>query len=124
MSELNAGRLLCTALLLAMAGCAQNEVAFDASQAGSIKTIAVITPEVASIPAVMLASSVGQSFGIIGALVDAGMAAHRESGMARLLSDQRFAAGDAMTQELYTAIAAAGYKVQQVQAARPDADYL
>ncbi len=118
------GRIAGAAIILLAAGCAQNEVAFDASQAGSIKTIAVVTPQTPSTPAVMLASSVGQSFGLIGALVDAGMAAHREGGMERLLAGQHFVAGGAMSQELGTALGASGYKVQFLQVPRPDGDYL
>lgn len=107
-----------------LAGCAQQEIPFDRTGAGSVKTIGLLTPSLPTGPSVVLASSVGQSFGLVGALVDAGMQANRESHVRNILSSAHFIAGDEVTSSLKQALEAKGYKVVAVQVSRPKQDFL
>jgi hypothetical protein len=80
-------RLAWLAGLVALAGCAgAPAVPYDRATAGDIKTIGVLTPSFPDHPYVILASSVGQHLGLIGALVDAGMRSSRESSFGTLLA--------------------------------------
>jgi hypothetical protein len=113
--------ILAAACLLA--GCAQQEIPFDRST-GSVKTIGLLTPSLPTGPSVVLASSVGQSFGLVGALVDAGMQTSRESHFRNILSTQHFTMTDTFTADLTKALASKGYKVVPVQVSREKADFL
>ena len=74
------------AAALVLSACASKpEIPFDRATAGAIKTIAVVPPAMPDDGSVVLASTVGQSFGLVGALVDAGMAANRDSHFKDLL---------------------------------------
>ena len=68
---------LCSVIMLAvtLGGCTVPKIPFDRSAAGHVRTIGIVTPGFPSGPSVELASSVGQSFGLIGALVGATSAA-------------------------------------------------
>ncbi|MFD2263933.1 hypothetical protein ACFSM5_13610 [Lacibacterium aquatile] len=70
--------LLLVATSCLLAACTTPPVPFDAS-AEKIQTIGVLPPRISNTASVQLATSVGQSFGLIGALVDAGMQADRDS---------------------------------------------
>jgi len=110
---------------LTLAGCAgQPEVPYDHSANTNVKTIAVLTPSYPSGPGVVLASSVGQSFGLIGALVDAGMQSNRESKFSDLLVQQKFSLPDTYMQDIGESLKAQGYTVVEQPVTRAKADFL
>ncbi len=112
------------ALLLVLSACAAPEIPYDRSTAGEIKTIGVVTPRFPSGPAVVLASSVGQSFGLIGALVDAGLQARRESRFQELLVSQNYSVVDDFTATVVRRLREGGYNVTLLPATRDGADFL
>jgi hypothetical protein len=117
-------RLLIVAILF-IGGCAgKPEIPFDRSQTPPVKTIGVLTPYIPDDAGVILASSVGQSFWLVGALVDAGMRASRESTFKQIMTNQGFAARDIITKDLVDHVGALGYAAIQVPVARDHADYL
>lgn len=112
-------RLALAATLLGLAGCAgQPAIPFDRSSASDIKTIGILTPRFPDGPKVVLVGSVGRSFGLIGALIDSGMEANRESQFTSLLASQRYQAADAFSRALATAVEAQGYKVEMIPVTR------
>lgn len=101
-----------------LGGCATKpEIPFDRS-AANIKTIGILTPAHPDGAVVVLASSVGQSFGIIGALVDAGMRASRESEFNASLAPQNFSFNDATLKSISDRLTASGFVVSDVPVAR------
>src|ERR1700723_2098122 len=90
-------------LLIAVAllsGCATKpEIPFDKG-ANNIKTIGILTPYEPDHGSVLLASSVGQSLGLIGALVDTGMRMSRESKFNTLLGQESFIFQDELLKSL------------------------
>lgn len=112
------------AAALTLAGCANyHEVPFD-RQAAAIKSIGLLTPQFPSEPRIQLASSVGQSFGLIGAIVDSGMESKRDSGFQTLLLQQSFSAQATLTDALTSALRAEGYDVASVPVSRAEPGYL
>jgi hypothetical protein len=85
------------------------QVPYDRASAGNIKTINVITPKAPDRPAVVLASTVGQSFGLVGALIDAGMQSSRESDFETAMKTQNFIGNDAFVRHLDGALTSGGY---------------
>jgi len=75
-------------------------------------------------PAVVLASSVGQSFGLIGALVDASMQSNREQQFQTMIDGQKFSPQDCFTKTLTETLQGEGYTVVPVAAARDGNDWL
>ncbi|MET1028004.1 MAG: hypothetical protein ABWY00_12615 [Dongiaceae bacterium] len=122
MSIMRLAALAVAAMLLV--GCTQQEIPFDHASAGDIKVIGLLTPALPSGPDVILASSPAQSFGLIGAIVDASMQANRETHFKDLLSGQHFSAEEALTQCVTEKLQAAGYTVTPVPVARPKDDFL
>lgn len=118
-------RLALLAGLVLLAGCAgQPAVPYDRASAGDIRTIGVLTPSFPEHPSVILASSVGQSLGLLGALVDAGMRSSRESSFGSLLDGQGFSVGDAFQQSLVAGLQAHGYTVAIIPVPREKRDFL
>jgi hypothetical protein len=114
-------------LLIAVAllnGCATKpEIPFDKG-ANNIKTIGILTPYEPDHGSVVLASSVGQSFGIVGALIDTGMRMSRESKFNTLLGQESFIYQDELLKSLSAKLTAGGYVVSMVAVPRSGADYL
>ena len=115
------------ALLIAvalLAGCTTKpEIPFDHS-ANPIKTIGILTPYEPEHGSVVLASSVGQSFGLVGALIDTGMRMSRESKFNDLMAKQDFNFHEELMKSLSDRLTAAGYTVSTVSAARSGASFL
>ncbi|WP_029920109.1 hypothetical protein [Nevskia soli] len=108
-----------------LSGCAgQPEVPFDHSANTNLKTIAVLTPSYPSGPGVVLASTVGQSFGLVGALVDGAMQSNRESKFSELLSAQKISVQDTFMQDIGQVLQAQGYQVVLQPVTRDKADFL
>jgi hypothetical protein len=117
-----AAAVACVSIL---AGCASHpEVPYDHSSNTGVKTVAVLTPSFPDGPAVVLASSVGQSFGLIGALVDSTMQNNRESKFNGLLASQSFSLPDTFMQDIGQALQAQGYQVTSQPVTRSKADFL
>lgn len=123
MLRIRAAALLAVVLGL-LSACAAPEIPFDHSSAGDIKTIGVVTPRFPNGPAVVLASSIGKSFGLIGALVDATLEARRESRFQEILTQQNYSVPDAFTTTLVQRLQEGGYSVTVVPIAREHADFL
>jgi hypothetical protein len=85
------------------------QVPYDKASAGNIKTINIVQPSMPDRPNVVLAATVGQSFGLIGALIDAGMESSRESDFEAAMKTQNFAGKDAFMKHLDEALTAGGY---------------
>jgi hypothetical protein len=100
------------------------QVPYDRATAGEIKTINVVTPSAPDRPAVVLAATVGQSFGLIGALIDAGMQSSREGDFEEVAKSQNFIGKEAFERHLDAALTAGGYTPAHSSIARPKADFL
>jgi hypothetical protein len=107
-----------------LAACATPEIPYDKTVAAQVKTIGIVTPHFPDGPSVVLASSVGQSFGLIGALIDAGMRANRESQFKTLLLSQNYSIPDAFIKSLSDGLQAEGYTVSLIPVMRDRADFL
>ena len=93
--------------VLLLAGCqSYKSVPFERS--AEIRRIGLPTPAAPDRPEAMLASSVGQSFGLVGALIDAGMASERASNLDRILAAEGFDAQEEMSRALVAALEARG----------------
>lgn len=114
--------LVLTSLLLAACQTLP-QVPYDRATAGNIKTINVITPATPDRPRVVLASSVGQSFGLIGALIDAGMQDSRESKFQAVVAQRNFKGQDAMVHQLDAALVADGYTPADIAVARSGLEF-
>jgi hypothetical protein len=113
------------AIGVALAGCAgAPEIPLDKATANQVKTIGLVAPRFPSGPDVILASSIGQSFGLVGALIDAGMKANRDSQFQSLLHTQNFSVPDIFTKELTDGLKAEGYDVVSLPAQRDQPDFL
>jgi hypothetical protein len=118
------GAVAIAAVALLLVGCAAaHEIPLDRASAGTIKTIGVVTPSFPDKSAVVLASSVGQSFGLIGALVDAGMRANREAKFDELMKQQNFSAQEIFLQDLRSGLEANGYVVTMIPLKRDKAEF-
>jgi hypothetical protein len=112
-------RFLCAVIAAGLlAACALQPIPYDRTSSGEIKTIGIITPAMPSRPAVVLASSVGQSFGLIGGLIDAGMQENRETKFKTVIEPHNFSATDACLQELTARLQEQGYTVVSVPVQR------
>ncbi len=110
-------RLLIAVALAAvgLAGCAAiPEVPYDRSTAGDIKTIGLVTPYVPEHVSVVLASDVGQSFGLIGALVDAQMRSDREFKFGKILVAKSYDAPTDFLGTLTKELQGYGYAVETI----------
>jgi hypothetical protein len=103
-------------LIVAVAGCAKKyeSVPFAQPQAGAVQRIAIVTPSMPSGPTAWLATTVGQSFGLLGALIDAGMQASRNDSLEDLLAGQSFQAQESLIAELTSSLESKGYEVVTV----------
>lgn len=109
---------------LILAGCAAPEIPYDKTVASQVKTIGLVTPHFPSGPDVILATTVGQSFGLVGALIDGAMKANRDSQFKALLDAQNFVEPDILTKEVADGLKAEGYNVVMLPAPRDTADFL
>ncbi len=116
-------RALALLAMVGLAGCAAPEIPFDRSSAGEVNSIGIITPHFPSGAHVVLASSVGQSFGLIGALVDAGMRSNRESQLKTVLQQQNFSAEEILLAKLRAGLTARGYSVTMIPYQHDQAEF-
>ncbi len=106
-------------LLVVLAGCASvPQIPYDRMTAGEIKTIGVVTPKFPNRATVILATTVGQSFGLVGALVDAAIQDGRDSSFDKMVKAQSFVAQEAFMQRLTETLQGHGYTVSNISAMR------
>jgi hypothetical protein len=119
-------RLYTAVLVAAVLSACQSmpQVPYDRATAGNIKTINIVTPAAPERPRVVLMSTVGQSFGLIGALIDAGMQEAREDDFEDITKAQNFAANDAFKKHLDQALRADGYAAVYSEAKRAQHGFL
>lgn len=110
-------------LAFLVVGCAAPGIPYDRS-AAEVKTIGFVTPSVPADASVVLASSVGQSFGLIGALIDAGIQSSREAKFKDVLTQHNFAAETVFVQNMTAALRQYGYQVALIPLTRPDSEFL
>ena len=114
--------LLTSAILLV--GCnTLPEIPYDRSGAGNIKTIGIITPSFPGEPVVVLASTIGQSLGLVGALADAAMRSNREASFTSMLRERNFSAQDTFVQSLIAGLEAQGYSATVIPIKRDNAEF-
>ncbi len=107
-----------------LAGCAAKPVPYDRTTAADIKTIGIVTPSYPEGPYVVLAGNVGQSFGLIGALIEAGMQASRESDFKKAIAPHKFSVDETCLGELTARLEEQGYTVVVVPQTRSKQDFL
>lgn len=112
------------AAAMMLVGCAVKPgIPYDRTVA-QVKTIGVLTPKFPDGPVVPLASNVGQSFGLIGALIDAGMQAERESKLTTMLKQQQFSVQERFLATLTAELEAKGYTVAVLPVPREAAGFV
>jgi hypothetical protein len=113
------------AVVLMVVGCAKKpEIPFERAAEPQIKTIGIVTPGFPDGPSVVLATSIGQSFGLIGALVDAGMRANRENTFEAAMQSRRFSAADSFLGDLTAGLQAEGYQVVDIPMKRESTKFV
>lgn len=112
------------AAAMLLVGCAGKPgIPYDRS-AAQVKTIGIITPRTPSGPTVALATNVGQSFGLIGALIDAGMQADRESKLNAILQQYKVSVPAKFMSTLTTELEGQGYTLAMIEYPREIPDFV
>ncbi|MBV9992445.1 MAG: hypothetical protein JOZ72_14280 [Alphaproteobacteria bacterium] len=108
-----------------LAGCAgQPEIPFDKSANANVRTIGIVTPNLPDRPRVWLASSMGQSFGLIGALVDVSMEENRNDKLSAMLRSHGVDPKERFEKSLEASLRAQGYEVKPVTVTRKQGEPL
>ena len=109
---------------MVLVGCAsQPEIPYDRTAKAQIKKIGIVTPAFGE-PSVILLNSVGSSFGLIGALADAGVQSNRDSKFKTMLQQQKFSPPDAFLERVTQGLRAAGYTVTIVPVKRDGSSFV
>src|SRR5438105_4127799 len=111
------------ALALCLSACATAEIPFDKTSAG-IQRIGLLTPGFPSGPSVVLASDPGQSFGLVGAIVDAGLQSNRDSRFKAILISNGFEPLSGFWDDLVAELQKDGYALTPIPASRDRSDFL
>lgn len=107
------------------AGCAaQPEIPFDKSANANIHTIGVVTPAMPDKPNIWLASDVGQSFGLIGALVDVSLQDARNRKVWAMLESRGVDPKDKFVDAIQASLKAQGYDAKLVAVPRKEGEVL
>lgn len=110
---------------LLLTGCAEQQaIAFDSVAAGKIKTIGLVTMAMPEKPTVKVAATIGQSFGLIGAIVDAGLERARRERVWRMIDGKAQPPREIFAKALQTALEARGYTVRILSVERNDTRFL
>jgi hypothetical protein len=113
------------AALLGLSACVtQPLVPYDRSISADNKTIGLLSPGWPTGPSAVLASDMGQSFGLVGALVDATMQSNRERDLSHILDEQKVDANRIFIAGLTDMLKDEGYSVISVAAQRKGADFV
>lgn len=98
--------------LLVLAGCAAPYVATPYDRAGTgVRTIALIDDSAGDDAIAYEVASMGSNFGLIGAIVDAGIQAERRAAVNRALDQAQFDGEDAFERRLIQRLGGEGYQV-------------
>tara|TARA_R110000787_G_scaffold187747_1_gene299647 strand:+ start:246 stop:947 length:702 start_codon:yes stop_codon:yes gene_type:complete len=119
-------RVLVAAMAMTLAACASPYVAtpYDRS-ASAIQSIGLIDDSVPEKAIAYEVASVGSNFGLIGALVDAGIQAERQGAVNEALSGLGFDAESKLEARVIAALAQHGYTAASLEGAdRPKRDFL
>ena len=107
------------------AGCAaQPEIPFDKSANAGIHTIGVVTPSMPDKPNIWLASDVGQSFGLIGALIDVSLQDARNRKVWAMLESRGIDPKDKFEHAIEASLKAQGYDAKFVAVPRKEGEAL
>jgi len=103
--------------LLALSACAtQPEIPYDRNAEQSNKTIGLLTPGWPSGPTSFLASEPGQSFGLVGALIDAARQSNRDKDLEKIIAAHNLDLRAQFVTRLSANLESKGYKVVAVSA--------
>ena len=115
---------LACGFLAVLAGCAGvPEIPYDKS-AANVHVIGLPTPVFSPDASVMLASDPGQSFGLVGALVDLSLQAQRDKEFKALIVGERFNAADEFRNDLTADLEKKGYTIVPIPVVRDKVDLL
>ncbi len=104
--------------LVLVVGCAQQrEIPYD-RQTAQVRTIGLLTPAVPEETTLFLNNSPGAMFGIIGALVDAGIQTGRQDTFNEHLRQQNYSAASIFTKALIEQLRKDGYAVREIAIGR------
>jgi hypothetical protein len=109
---------------MVLVGCAsQPEIPYDRTAKAQIRKIGIVTPAFPEASVVLL-NSVGSSFGLIGALADAGVQSRRDTTLKNLMQQQKFSAPDYFVERVSQSLRAAGYTVAMIPVKRDGSDFI
>ena len=118
------GAAVVLAAAMVLVGCAsQPEIPYDRAAKAQIRKIGIVTPAFPE-ASVVLMNSAGSSFGLIGALADAGLQSSRDTTLKNLMQQQKFSAPDYFVERLDQGLRAAGYTVAMVPVKRDGSDFV
>jgi hypothetical protein len=115
--------LVLGALALGLLACSTREIPFDKTSAG-VQRIGLLTPGFPSGPSVVVASDPGQSFGLVGALVDAGLQSNRDGRFKAILVKNSFVPPNNFWGALVAQLEKDGYVVAPVPASQNRSDFV
>ena len=115
---------LACGFLFVLAGCAGvPEIPYDRTTA-KVQVIGLPTPVFSPDASVALASDPGQSFGLVGALVDLSLQAQRDKEFRQAISGEHFSASDEFKGALVADLEKNGYTVVPIPVVRDQVDLL
>ncbi len=113
------------AAAICLSACTQVPlVPYDRSVEQDNKTIGLLSVAWPSKPSSVLAANVGQSFGLVGALVNGAIEEGREKDLIKMLNEQQVDANAVFVSSLTTELQKEGYAVQPVAADIKRSDFL
>jgi len=115
---------LCLSVLFVSACASHTEIPFDRASASDVKRIGIVQPSFPTNSSVILATSVGQSFGLIGAMIDSSMRSNRERNIDALLVKQNFASNAEFSRALKDALQSRGYEAVDIAPPRKGNDFV
>jgi hypothetical protein len=108
-----------------LVGCGSlPEIPFDKTANANVHTIGVVTPSMPQRPNIWLASDMGQSFGLIGALIDASMQESRNGKVWAMLESRNVNPRDNFVKAIQASLKAAGYDAKFVEVPRKEGEAL
>ncbi len=118
------GVMIVACLTLCACASGPREIAFPKSQTARIRTIGVLTPAIPSRPRVWRAGDIGASFGLLGALVDGGIRAHRDRILWKSMDGAASPPRAAFVRAVTAALRREGFAVRQVVVVRRVGNFL
>jgi hypothetical protein len=122
--KMRLGSLVVLACLALLSACATPSIPYDRGATPAVQTIGVLSVKPPNTPVVVLASTVGRSFGLIGALVDAGMMQARDTHFREMLDLHQYSGPEHFSTYVREAVAAQNYQVSDQRYQRISDEYL